>query len=250
LVGVPGSNCRNEGWVGSRQFVAKRGGGWSTESAEGDEAACATHRFGTAVKLGGDDHEPLLDRVFFFNNSLLTRSPLFRGSPGPPITSYNNAVTFIGCGPNGDGSCKQEIDCPEEALWTEDRRALFADCFPLRGKDGRPIAHRMRYNSYHRLLDAKAAEIDRQEGKGPVRFVGSIPSGMATAAEIEKTFAIEPDSPLAHGGCQLQYLNGDLICTGTGAVLGAVLPGGQRFDFELPFRYPFMQVLNQAKAGP
>src|SRR4051794_35711696 len=28
--------------------------------------------------------------------SLRTRSPLFRGSPTPPITSYNNAVEFTG----------------------------------------------------------------------------------------------------------------------------------------------------------
>ena len=75
LVGVPGSNCHDEGWAGSRQFLAKRGGGkWSTVAAEGDEAECATHRFGTAVKLGGDDDQQLLERVLFFNNSLLTRS--------------------------------------------------------------------------------------------------------------------------------------------------------------------------------
>ena len=75
-VGIPGSNCHNEGWAGSRQFLAKRGGGsWSTVGAEGDEADCSTHRFGTAVKLGGDDGEPLLDRVLFFNNSLSDAQP-------------------------------------------------------------------------------------------------------------------------------------------------------------------------------
>src|SRR5262249_4179404 len=251
LVGVPGSNCRNEGWVGSRQFIAKRGGGtWSTVVAEGDEADCATHRFGTAVKLGGDDDEPLLNRVLFFNNSLLTRSPLFRGSPGPPITGYNNAVTFIGCGPDGDVSCKQEVHCPQDALWAQNRRALFADCFPLRGKDGRPLDHRMRFNAYDRPLDARTAKIDKEEIKASVRFEGSIPSGMASAAEIEKIFAIEPDGPLAHGGCHIRYLNADLTCTGTGAVVGAMLPGGQRFDLDLPFHYPFTQVLDQEKAGP
>ena len=70
--------------------------------------------------------KPLLERVLFFNNSLLTRSRLFRGFPGPPITSYNNAVTFIGCGKDGDVSCRQEVDCGDSALWTEDRSALFA----------------------------------------------------------------------------------------------------------------------------
>ena len=43
---------------------------------------------GTVVKLGGDDRDPsaqLLTSLPFFNNSLRTRSPLFRGFPGPAI---------------------------------------------------------------------------------------------------------------------------------------------------------------------
>ena len=69
--------------------------------AEGDDARCDTHMLGTAIKMGTLDDlpdGPVLDRIFFFNNSLRTRSPLFRGSPGPPVTSYNNAVEFTGCG--------------------------------------------------------------------------------------------------------------------------------------------------------
>jgi hypothetical protein len=253
LVGVPGLNCSNKGWVGSRQFLAKRGGGnWSTVVAEGDEAECATHRFGTAVKFGGDDDEPLLERVLFFNNSLLTRSPLFRGSPGPPITSYNNAVTFIGCGPDGDVSCKQEVDCSDKALWTEDRRALFADFFPILDNHGRAIGHRMRFNAYNRALDGSIGKLDEERVSAPVRFEGTIPAGMASAAEIEKIFAIEPDSPLARAGCHLRYVNGDLTCIGSGAPVGAFLPDGKRFDLALPFHYPFTQILDQAggKGGP
>ena len=60
---------------------------------------------GTVIKLGGaddwDPDGPLLKRIHFFNNSIRTRSPLFRGSPAPPITSYNNAVQFTGCGQHG-----------------------------------------------------------------------------------------------------------------------------------------------------
>jgi hypothetical protein len=220
--------------------------------AEGDEADCSSHRFGTAVKLGGDDDRPLLERVLFFNNSLLTRSPLFRGSPGPPITSYNNAVTFIGCGQDGNTSCKQEVDCSDKALWTEDRRALFADCFPMRDKDGRPIGHRMRSNAYSRALDSSIGKLDEERVSASVKFEGAIPAGMASAAEIEKIFAIGPDSPLARAGCHLRYANGDLTCIGSGAPVGAFLPDGKRFDFALPFHYPFMQILDQAggKGGP
>jgi hypothetical protein len=55
-------------------------------------------------------------------------------------------------------------------LWTEDRRALFADCFPMHGKDGRLIDHRMRFNAYDRLLETRIAEIDEERVKEPVTF--------------------------------------------------------------------------------
>ena len=105
----------------------------------------------------------------------------------------------------------------------------------------------MRFNAYDRVLDANTTAIDEEPVAAPVKFEGLIPSGMVTAAEIEKIFAIKSDSPLANAGCHLQYLNGDLTCTGTGAALGAMLPRGRRFDLELPFHYPFTQVLDQAK---
>src|SRR5262245_15360147 len=253
LVGLPGAHCRNEGWVGSRQFLAKRGGGtWSTVVAEGDEAECLTHRFGTAVKFGGDIDEPLLDRLFFFNNSALTRSPLFRGSPGPPISSFNNAVTFIGCGPDGDDSCKQVFDCPQTALWTADRQALFADCFPTRDREGRPLDHRMRFNAFNRILDPTTAKFDQDQVRVPFRFEGAIPSGLTSPAEIERIFAIGPDNPMARAGCEIRYLNGDVTCTGSGAPVGAFLPDGKRFDILLPFAFPFTQILDQndGKVGP
>ena len=190
--------------------------------------------------------------MLFFNNSLLTRSPLFRGSPAPPITSYNNGVIFIGCGKDGDVSCRQVFDCADSALWTEDRSALFADCFPMHDKDGRPLAHHMRFNAYNRPLDGKIGKIDQERVSAPVRFVGAIPAGMASAAEIEKIFTIGPESPLAHAGCQLSYPKGDLTCIGSGAPVGAMLPNGRRFDLSLPFHYPFTHIIDQAdgKAGP
>jgi hypothetical protein len=50
---------------------------------------------GTVIKRGGDDRDPsapLFTFLPFFNNSVRTRSPLFRGFPGPAIISHNNAV--------------------------------------------------------------------------------------------------------------------------------------------------------------
>ena len=133
-----GAECAEGTWLGSRQFRPSLGGGgrWSAEKAGGDEAQCSAHALGTIIKLGGGNNPelPLLDRFLFFNNSLQTRSPLFRGSPAPPITSYNNAVQFTGCGKDDPRPCRQDPDpdpsCTGEEFWTMDRQALVGDCFP------------------------------------------------------------------------------------------------------------------------
>ena len=99
---------------------------------------------GTVVKLGGDDRDPsaqLLTSLPFFNNSLRTRSPLFRGFPGPAIISHNNVVAFIGCSTEGAVFCRQypitESSCADRDFWTKDPQALVADCFGLRTRLGR-----------------------------------------------------------------------------------------------------------------
>jgi hypothetical protein len=250
---IPGSNCHEEGWVGSRQFMARRGGGeWSTEAAEGDDASCSSHRMGTAIKLGGDDANPghpLLKRIFFFNNSLRTRSPLFRGSPAPPITSYNNAVEFTGCGTLGPVSCRQhptpDPSCAGKAFWTQDGEALFADCFPVRDRKGDAVPHRMRFNAYNRALEPRLDGVDTDRVPAPVAFVGS-GTGRSAAVAAERMFAIDAASPLASSGCRLTYASDDLRCEGSGALVGALLPTGERFDLKIPFRFPFTEVLRQA----
>jgi hypothetical protein len=109
------------GWQGT--------GGWCTERAETDDASCDTRLMGTVVKLGGDNRDPsapLLTSPPFFNNSLRTRSPLFRGFPGPAIISHNYAVTFVGCDTEGAVFCRQypiaESSCVDRDFWTKDRQ--------------------------------------------------------------------------------------------------------------------------------
>ena len=63
---------------------------------------------------------------------------------------------------------------------------------------------------------------------------------------LRKTFFIDAASPLATGGCQVKYVDGDVICAGTGAQMGAILPDGRWFDVELPFGFPFLDVLRRA----
>jgi hypothetical protein len=253
---APGSRCSNDGWVGSRKFLARRGtGGWSTERAEADDASCDTHLMGTVVKLGGDDRDPsapLLTSMPFFNNSLRTRSPLFRGFPGPAIISHNNAVAFVGCGTEGADFCRQypitESACAGRDFWTKNRQALVADCFSLQDAAGQALPHRMSFNAYSHALGPKFASIDQQTlAAETVSFAGLPPLGRVNdLSRLRNTFAIDARSPLLTGGCQVKYVAGDVICTGTGAQIGAVLPDGRLFDLELPFGFPFLEVLRRA----
>jgi hypothetical protein len=251
---IPGSRCLDEGWLGSRQFLSRRGGGrWSTETAEADDASCVSHRMGTVIKLGGNDDDPnspLLRSILFFNNSLRTRSPLFRGFPAPPIVSYNNAVEFIGCGTDGAMPCRQlpipDPSCAGKDYWTVDGGALFADCFPLQDAKGNALPHRIRFNAYNRAPGPQLAEIDKDRVSAPVAFAGPLAVGEWDRAAIERMFTPDSTSPLATGGCSLQYIGGDLTCVGIGGPVGAILPSGTWYDLELPFRYPFIAALQRA----
>jgi hypothetical protein len=230
LDNVPGSRCLDAGWAGSRQFRLMLGGGgrWSTAAAEGDDARCSTHVLGTAIKMGVDDDHPdapLLERIFFFNNSLRTRSPIFRASPGPPIISYNNAVEFTGCGPAGARSCRQVPDrdpsCAGRDVWTTDHLAVFAECFPFADRQGRMLPHVMRFNAYNRPPGPELDAIDRDR------------------------VTLSEGGGIENVGCALVYTAGSLECIGPSGLVGAVFPNGNRFDFDLPFRFPFTEVLRR-----
>lgn len=247
---APGDACRDDGWVGSRQFRLMLGGGgrWSNEGAEGEDASCATHILGTVIKFGADDTHPgspLLDRIVFFHNSLRTRSPLFRGSPAPPITSYNNAIQFTGCGPLGPSFCRQEpVSDPScKDIWTGDGKAVYAACFAVQDGNGRAVPHLMRFNAFNRPPGPAVDDLEKDRVPAAATFIGPIGSETPNLAGIERIFAIDPASAMVTGGCRLRYANGDLTCGEIGAPVGAMRPGGQRFDLELPFRFPFVDVV-------
>ena len=253
---VPGPACRDEGWIGSRQFQAVREGGrWGTEKLEGDEARCASHSSGTVIKLGGDDADPtapLLDRVLFFNNSIRTRSPLFRGVPGPAIVSLNNVVQFIGCGPSGEGACRQEAlsesHCGDRARWTADRQALFADCFSLTTVSGEP--HRWRFNLYNKPPGDELAAFDKDRVVGAPAFDGDIAPAVRDWARVATVFSPPKGGAFETSGCRVRYDRGHLDCIEGTAPLGAIASGGQQFDLALPFGYPFPGFAPQSSPGP
>jgi len=99
----------------------------------------------------------------------------------------------------------------------------------------------MRFNAYNRAPGPTLDGIDKDRVPASVAFVG--PSGVGS---VESLFAIDAGSPLASGGCRVQYANGKLTCDGTGGLVGAVLPNRERFDVELPFGFPFIDVLRDA----
>jgi hypothetical protein len=244
------------GWTGSRQFRLTLGGGgrWSTAAAEGEEASCSTHVLGTVIKMGVDDDHPdapLLERILFFNNSVRTRSPLFRASPGPPITSYNNAVEFTGCGTTGARRCRQapesEPSCGGTDVWTKDHLAVFAECFPLTDRDNRPIPHVMRFNAYNRPPGPQLDAIDQD---GVVAASNFVHPPTHDAVTVAKSLTLKQNGPLPTGGCRVRYVDGDLTCAAPDGPVGAILPDGARFDLELPFRFPFVEVLQLAHGSP
>ena len=149
--------------------------------------------------------------------------------------------------------CRQlpipDPSCAGKDFWTADGGALFADCFPLQDAKGDALPHRIRFNAYNRAPGPQLAEIDKDRVSAPVAFAGTLAVGEWDRAAIERMFTPDRTSPLATGGCSLQYIGGDLTCVGIGGPVGAILPSGTWYDLELPFRYPFVAVLQRAALG-
>ena len=106
----------------------------------------------------------------------------------------------------------------------------------------------MSFNAYSHELGPELASVDRQSTRTEtVSFAGSPALAHSdNLSTLKKTFAVYATRPLATGGCQVKYVDGDVICAGTGAQMGAILPDGRWFDVELPFGFPFLDVLRRA----
>jgi hypothetical protein len=80
----------------------------------------------------------------------------------------------------------------------------------------------MRFNAYNRPPGPELDGIDRDR--------------VATSGQAQV---------LMNAGCALTYADGSLECLARPGPVGAVLPNGRRFDFDLPFGFPFTQVLRR-----
>ena len=168
---------------------------------------------------------------------------MYRGAPGPPITSYNNAVEFTGCATTDVPSCRQmpedEPGCLGEHFRTADDLAVFAACFAVRGRDGGAVPHDMRFNAYNR--PRRSTESTRSESMHRQHSVAKIGTGLLELSRPACS-SIRPGHPVEMSGCALRYLDGNLACDASPSVVGAMLPDESRFDLDLPFRFPFIDV--------
>ena len=229
------------------------GGRWSAEGAGGDDAQCSAHSLGTILKLGGGNNPdlPLLDRILFFNNSLQTRSPLFRGSPAPPITSYNNAVQFTGCGKDGPRPCRQDPD-PGSLMH---RRGILDD---RPTSPGRRLLPAPRFDGQTdpapdeaQCLQSCSRQRTQFGRNGPHHRAGRIRrhrDGGTTQPGGRRSHLCCPENgSLATAGCALRYADGDVECTGNPGPVGALLPDGRALRPRPSFGFPFSEIVKGAQ---
>jgi hypothetical protein len=150
---IPGQRCREDiDWARSPYFKGLAGDegryvlidvGYDPTSVE-----CRGHYRGVVLKTGDKRKTkfPYFEWISIFNNSWRTRSPLFSSKHAAPLSHFNNAIAFTGCGLDGPWHCRQ-IPAPLEyckagnkrtrgrvglaQIWTADDQALVADCFSL-----------------------------------------------------------------------------------------------------------------------
>ena len=250
---MPGQRCRTDvDWSRSPRL----------DGLAGDEAryllidvsydptsvTCDGHIRGAVLKTGDKRKTgfPYLDHIAIFNNSWRTRSPLFASKHAAPLTHFNNAIEFTGCGLSGPLSCRQvpaplqycqagnkrtRGRVPLRQFWTEDGGALVADCFTFtpgpaepddRVSGVRDVDHLFCRDAYNRAptrpeyLKADCAEIVRD----PI-FAGSGDHRLALAAPI--------------AGCRPMLEGGRIRpdCSENAIPVGAYTRTGVLFDMEI-----------------
>ncbi|MEM9061415.1 MAG: hypothetical protein AAGD13_13210 [Pseudomonadota bacterium] len=248
---LSGQTCRDDvDWSISPRFhgMASDDGHYRLVDIAYDPTSvtCDGHRRGVVLK-GGDKRKsefPYMDWISIFNNSWRTRSPLFSGKHAAPLSHFNNAVAFTGCGLDGPDACRQ-VPAPEQycragnkrtrgrvalsQFWTADDAALVADCFTFtpgpaepddRVDDLRAVSHRFCRDVFDREIDSLP-----------------YPHGSCDRSVVAGLFADGKglDAPQQIAGCTPVVSDGRVEpnCERGGTLVGAVQEDGSLFDMEI-----------------
>ncbi len=251
---IPGQDCREDvDWSRSPRFhglAGDRGRHLLVDSSyDPTSVACRGHYRGVILKTGDKRKTGFayFGRISIFNNSWRTRSPLFSSKHASPLSHFNNAIAFTGCGLEGPWHCRQ-IPAPlqycragnkrtrgraaMEQFWTADGGALVADCFTTRAGPAEPD---------ERALETRdvAHAFCRDAVNRP--FAGfPYGKGACALAVSPKLFVSDEGDDLrlrqAIEGCRPRVGDGAVVadCEGSGPSIGALRADGSLFDIEIP----------------
>ena len=218
-------------------------------SDEPSAIACDGHRRGTIIKTGDKRRSgfPYFEWISIFNNSWRTRSPLFSSKHASPLSHFNNAISFLGCGLHGPPECRQ-VPAPvgpcrpgnkrtrgavgAQQFWTEDGEALIADCFTFtpgpaepdpRVEGVREVAHRFCRDVMDRGVNLPVY------GEGACALEVSMPLFIESGPG-----SLDLANPVI--GCRPVYERGVVMpdCGDSGPRVGAIQPPGTLFEMEIP----------------
>lgn len=159
---LAGQHCDETiSWGQSPRFLGlagDRGRYALVAGADGAQAPkCRDNSRGVILKTGDEPRAgfPYFQWISIFNNGWRTRSPLFASAHAAPLSHFNNAIAFTGCGLDGPPPCRQVPAPLEECqagnddtrgrvgldrFWTVDGGALAADCFSATPGPAQPDA--------------------------------------------------------------------------------------------------------------
>jgi len=251
---IPGQRCREDiDWAQSPRLMGLAGdeGRYLLIDVSYDptSVACRGHYRGVILKTGDKRKQkfPYFEWISIFNNSWRTRSPLFSAKHAAPLSHFNNAIAFTGCGLEGPWHCRQ-IPAPleyckagnkrtrgrvaMEQIWTADGQSLVADCFSLtpgpaepdeRVPETRDVRHAFCRDVVNRRFDGLPYGSDKCE-----LVVNAKVFAADRGEDLRLDEAIEGCRPLAGQG----VVTAD--CDLSGPLIGALQKDGSLFDIDIP----------------
>lgn len=251
---LPGATCREDiDWTLSPTFVGMAGDSGRyllvDTSYDPTSVLCRGHSRGVILKTGDKSKAgfPYLDHIAIFNNSWRTRSPLFASRHASPLSHFNNAVVFTGCGLDGAEHCRQipapVAECQAglegtrgkvalHRLWTSDGGALIADCFSLVPGPAEPDDRADKLQAVEHLF---CRDLYNRDIRGlPYRGEACAPM-----LDTDVLAASQGDGLVVRGpapGCRPTLRGAAVVpdCSAVGPPVGALLADGSPFRMQIP----------------